>query len=106
LRPFIEDFIAKEGKTSYLRFDEWIEVSILAALAGDQGVVMIEKIVGFINEINMAGYFLAELKDKDLPAGVADSLKTISKFEMGTETGSKEFREVLKALNTIYEIMG
>ncbi len=107
LRPFIEDFIAKEGKMSYLRFGEWVEVTRLAVLAEDQGAVKMENVAEFIKEISMAGYFLTELNAKGLPAGIADSLKIISKFEMEAGTGSEEeFRGVLKALNTIYEIMG
>jgi hypothetical protein len=47
-----------------------------------------------------------ELKDKGLPQGVMDSLKTIAGLEKEKEIGPKEVRATLRAVNTIFEIMG
>jgi hypothetical protein len=104
IRPFIEDFISKEGKMTYLRLGEWVEAMRLAALAGEQGKM--EMAAAFIKEVNLADYFMTELKDKGLPQGVMDSLKTIVGFEKEKEIGPKEVRATLKAVNTIFEIMG
>ncbi len=59
----------------------------------------------FIKEVNFADYFMTELKDKGLPQGVIDSLKTIAGLEKEKEIGPKEVRTALKAVNTIFEIM-
>lgn len=104
IRPFLEDFIQKEGKMAYLRFGEWVQATRLAALAGEQGKM--EVVVNFIKEVNMADYFLAELKDKSLPKGVIDSLKGISELGKVKEIGGKEVRSTRKAIDTIFEIMG
>ena len=104
IRPFIEDFISKEGKMTYLRLGEWVEATRLAALAGEQG--RMEMAANFIKEVNLADYFLAELKDKGLPKGVMDSLKGIAELGKGKEIGEKEVRATLKAVNTIFEVMG
>ena len=104
IRPFIEDFISKEGKMTYLRLGEWVESTKLAALAGEQGKM--EMAAAFIKEVNLADYFMTELKDKGLPQGVMDSLKTIAGFEKEKEIGPKEVGATLKAVNTIFEIMG
>lgn len=104
IRPFIEDFIKKEGKMAYLRLGEWVEATKLAALAGEQGKM--EMAAAFIKEVNFADYFMTELKDKGLPQGVIDSLKTIAGLEKEKEIGPKEVRATLKAVNTIFEIMG
>jgi hypothetical protein len=104
IRPFIEDFIQKEGKMTYLRLGEWVESTKLAALAGEQGNM--DAAAAFIKEINFADYFMTELKDKGLPQGVIDSLKTIAGLEKEKEIGPKEVRATLRAVNTIFEIMG
>jgi len=104
IRPLIEDFIQKEGKMTYLRLGEWVESTKLAALAGEQGKM--DMASAFIKEVNFADYFLTELKDKGLAQGVIDSLKTIAELEKEKEIGPKEVRTTLKAVNTIFEIMG
>lgn len=104
IRPFIEDFISKEGKMAYLRFGEWVQAMRLAALAGEQGKM--EMAANFIKEVNMADYFLAEFKDKGLPKGVMDSLKGIATLGKAKEIGEKEVRSTLKAVTTIFEVMG
>ena len=88
----------------YLRLGEWVESTKLAALAGEQGKMEIA--AAFIKEVNLADYFMAELKDKGLPQGVMDGLKTIASLEKEKEIGPKEVRTALKAVNTIFEIMG
>lgn len=104
IKPFIEDFIHKEGKMAFLRLGEWVEATRIAALAGEQGKM--QAAVNFITEVNMADYFLAEFKDKGLPKGVIDSLKMIAELGKNKEIGQKEVRTTLKAVNTIFEIMG
>jgi len=104
IRPFIEDFISKEGKMTYLRLGEWVEATRIAALAGEQG--KLQMAADFIKEVNMADYFLAELKDKGLPKGVIDSLKGIAELGKVKEIGEKEVRATRKAVDTIFEIMG
>ena len=104
IRPFIEDFISKEGKMTYFRFGEWVEATRLAALAGEQGKM--QQAANFIAEVNMADYFLNEFKDKGLPRGVMDSLKGIAELGKGREIGEKEVRATRKAVDTIFEIMG
>jgi hypothetical protein len=104
IRPFIEDFIHKEGKMTYLRLGEWVESTKLAAQAGEQGKM--DMAAAFIKEVNFADYFMMELKDKGLPQGVMDSLKTIAGLEKEKEIGPKEVRTTLRAVNTIFEIMG
>ncbi len=104
IRPFIEDFIRKEGKMTYLRLGEWVEATRLAALAGEQGNM--EMAANFIKEVNLADYFLTELTAKDLPKGVSDSLKTMAELGKSKEIGPNEVRTALKAVNTIFEVMG
>ena len=104
IRPFIEDFISKEGKMTYFRFGEWVEATRLAALAGEQGKM--EMAAEFIKEVNLADYFLIEFKDKGLPKGVIDSLKGIAELGKAKEIGEKEVRATRKAVDTIVEIMG
>lgn len=104
IKPFIEDFIRKEGKMAYLRFGEWVEATRIATQAEEQGKM--ELVAEFIKEVNMADYFLMELKDKGLPKGVIDSLKTIAEFGKSKKIGQNEIRQTLKAVNTIFEIMG
>lgn len=104
IRPFIEDFIRKEGKMAYLRFGEWVEATRLVALAGEQGKM--EMAANFIKEVNLADYFLTEFKDKGLPKGVMDSLKGIAELGKAKEIGEKEVRATRKAVDTIFEIMG
>ena len=104
IRPFIEDFISKEGKMVYLRFGEWVQAMRLAALAGEGGKM--EVAANFIKEVNMADYFLIEFKNKGLPKGVIDSLKGIAELGKAKEIGGKEVRTTQKAIDTIFEIMG
>ncbi len=104
IRPFVEDFISKEGKMNYFRFGEWVEATRLATLTGEQGKV--KPAVDFIIGVNMADYFLIEFKDKNLPKGVIDSLKGIAALEKAKEIGEKEVRATRKAIDTIFEIMG
>jgi len=104
IRPFIEDFISKEGKMTYFRFGEWVESTRLAALAGEQGKM--QQAANFIAEVNMADYFLGEFKDKGLPKGVMESLKGIADLGKTKEIGEKEVRATRKAVDTIFEIMG
>lgn len=104
IRPFIEDFIHKEGKMAFFRLGEWVEATKIVVLAGKQGNIKIA--ADFLKEVNMADYFLTELKDKGLPQGVVDSLKMIAGLEKEKETGQKELRLALKAVNTIVEVMG
>ncbi len=89
---------------TYLRLGEWVEATRLAALAGEQGKM--EVAANFIKEVNMADYFLGELKEKDLPKGVIDSLMTIAELGKQKEIVEKEVRTTLKAVNTIVEVMG
>jgi hypothetical protein len=104
IRPFIEDFIQKEGKMAFLRLGEWVEATRLAALAGEQGKM--EMAANFIKEVNLADYFLTEFKDKGLPKGVIDSLKGIADLGKAKEIGEKEVRATRKAVDTIFEVMG
>jgi hypothetical protein len=104
IRPFIEDFISKEGKMTYLRLGEWVEATRIAALAGEQGNM--EMAANFIKQVNIADYFLMELKEKGLPQGVIDSLKTMAELGKNKEIGQKEVRTTLKAVSTIFEVMG
>jgi hypothetical protein len=104
IRPFIEDFISKEGKMTYFRLGEWVEATRLASLAGEQGKM--DMAANFIKEVNMADYFLMELKEKGLPKGVLDSLKTIEEIGKQKEISQNEVRSTLKAVSTIFEIMG
>lgn len=104
IRPFIEDFISKEGKMAYLRLGEWVEATRLAAVAGEQGKM--EMAASFIKDVNLSDYFLTELKQKGLPKGVRDSLKTMAELGKSKEIGSNEVRATLKAVNTILEVMG
>jgi hypothetical protein len=104
IRPFIEDFIRKEGKMAYFRFGEWVESTKLAALAGEKGDLKVA--ASFILQVNFADYFLAEFKDKGLPQGAMDSIKTIAELGKQKELGQKEVKTTLKAVSTIFEIMG
>lgn len=101
IKPFIEDFIAKEGKMSYLRLGEWVESTRLAAAQGNMAVA-----VDFVKGVNFADYFLSELKDKGLPQGVTDSLKEMAELGKKQNLDEKDIKTVLKAVSTISEIMG
>ncbi|MCX8116568.1 MAG: hypothetical protein N3G78_01385 [Desulfobacterota bacterium] len=104
LRPFMEDFLSKEGHLLFYRFGEWAQATRLAALSGEKGKV--EAAVQFLRGANLAAYFLEELKAKKLPMGVMDSLKSIAEIEKKSLIGEEEVRRTLKAVTTIIEIMG
>lgn len=104
LRPFIEDFISKEGMMDFYRLGEWVQASRLAALAGLQGKT--EMAVSFIKEVNLADYFMMEIKGKGIPRGISEALKTISEIGKRQEIGEREIQATLKALETIIEILG
>ena len=101
LEPFIEDFIEKEGKTTYLRLGEWVESTRLAALAGSEGKS--DKAAEFIKEINPASFFMSELKEK-APSGVIKSLKVIADMS-GADVKEKDVKSALKAVNDIIQLM-
>lgn len=99
LKPFIDEFVAKEGQTDYLRLGEWVESSrlILQASKGNTGVE-------FLNGENWAAYFTTTLKDKNLPQGAVDALKALAEMEKNPAT-AKDVKAALSKLNSIYEIM-
>lgn len=99
VKPFIEDFIQKEGKMAYLRLGEWVEATRLAASQGN-----IEVAIDFVKGVNLADYFLTELKG--LPQGVVDSLKEMAELGKKKDIAEKDVKTALKAVNTIFEIMG
>lgn len=100
LKPFIDEFVAKEGQTDYLRLGEWVESSrlILQASKGNIGVE-------FLNGENWAAYFATALKDKNLPQGAVDALMALAEMEKNPAT-AKDVKAALSKLNNIIEIMG
>lgn len=101
LEPFIDDFIEKEGKMTYLRLGEWAESTRLAALAGSQGKS--DKAAEFIKKVNPASFFMSELKEK-APSGVINSLKVIADMS-GADVKEKDVKSALKAVNDIIQLM-
>ncbi|MBT0895056.1 hypothetical protein KI811_14680 [Geobacter hydrogenophilus] len=102
LRPFLDDFVKKEGKTAYQKLGEWTESTRLALLASQQQK---SNLAGnFLNGVNMASYFLEEMKGLNLPQGATDGLTSLAALEKTKITGA-EVKAALKALAAIQETM-
>lgn len=102
LRPFVDDFVKKEGKTPYLKLGEWVESTRLAVLASQQKKGTLAS--DFLNGMNMASYFLEEFKGQNLPQGVTDALTSLAALEKAKITNA-EVKSALKALAAISEIL-
>lgn len=100
IRPFIDEFVTKEGNVPYLKLGEWAESTRLAVLASGKVNLAAE----YLNGMNMAAYFLDQLKDKNLPKGVTDALNQLAALEKAKITGA-EIKTAIKALNIISEIL-
>jgi len=99
-KPFIENFIQKEGKMAYLRLGEWVESIRLTYEHRDKKLAS-----NLVKGGAMAEYFLNTLKGASLPQGVINSLKKLAELEKKKELTSKDCRLVYKSANQIFEIM-
>lgn len=104
LEPFVDAFVEQEGKIVYMRFGEWAESTRLAAVAGQDGNE--QAIVDILQGINPASFFLSELKDKGLPAGVATSLTTLSEMGNAPQLDKREIARALKEITSVIQMMG
>ncbi len=104
IKPFIEEFIKKEGKMAYLRFGEWAESVRLVLQSSGKGQGKIAQ--DFLKSYNYAGYFLEEFKNKDLAPGAVSSLKDLARIANSDLFGERESRTALKAIDNIFMIMG
>jgi hypothetical protein len=75
IKPFIEEFIQKEGKMTYLRFGEWVETTKLTTEGANQQTALT-----FIKDMNLAETFLKEFKEDQMPKGVFTSLNAIAQL--------------------------
>ena len=103
IKPIIEDFVAREGKMSYMRLGEWVESTRLALMAAETD--KIEAAEQFLKGYNLAGYFVEEFKEKGVPKAVFSSLQELSAIGNVKEPGKKEVKSALKALDTICGLM-
>jgi hypothetical protein len=103
IRPFIEDFVVREGQITFFRLGEWVESSRLILAASDQKYA-----AAFLADYITPEYFREALQGKEVSPAVLQKLEEVASFgkivpgAKRKAIGEREVRSAQKALDEIW----